>query len=69
MSNGKKYDFRVIENNGAWRAELTRRATARKTVVSKAQDGFSSEAEAKIWAEAELKALLANVRARQQTKS
>ncbi|MDO3381071.1 DUF3622 domain-containing protein [Gilvimarinus algae] len=68
MATGKKYDYRIIESNGRWRAELTRRATARKTLVSKAQDGFASEEEASVWAQAELKALLANVRARQDAK-
>lgn len=68
MATGKKFDYRVTQAEGSWRAELTRRATARKTVVSKAQDGFSTEAEATTWAETELKALLANVHARQAAK-
>lgn len=68
MSTDKKFNYRITEKDGSWRAELTRRATARKTVVSKAQDGFASEAEATAWAEVELKALLANVRARQKSK-
>ncbi|MDO3387356.1 DUF3622 domain-containing protein [Gilvimarinus sp. SDUM040013] len=68
MTTGKKYDYRIIESAGTWRAELTRRATARKTVVSKAQGGFATEADATAWAETELKALLANVHARQQAK-
>jgi len=68
MATGKKYDYRITELEGTWRAELTRRASARKTVVSKAQEGFTSEAEATAWAETELKALLANVRARQLAK-
>ncbi|WP_041522012.1 DUF3622 domain-containing protein [Gilvimarinus agarilyticus] len=69
MATGKKFDYRVTEVDGAWRAELTRRATARKTLVSKSQDGFATQADATTWAEAELKTLLANVRARQEAKS
>ncbi|WP_049722961.1 DUF3622 domain-containing protein [Gilvimarinus polysaccharolyticus] len=68
MATGKKFDFRVIEQEGTWRAELTRRASARKTVISKAQDGFATEAQATTWAEAELKDLLATVHARLQAK-
>lgn len=68
MATGKKFDYRITEAEGTWRAELTRRASARKTVVSKAQDGFTSEAEATTWAEAELKTLLGNVHSRQQAK-
>ncbi|HEY7884591.1 MAG TPA: DUF3622 domain-containing protein [Cellvibrionaceae bacterium] len=68
MATVKKYDYLISESNGTWRAELTRRASSSKTIVSKAQEGFASEAEASQWAETELKALLANVRARQDAK-
>ena len=68
MATGKKFDYRVSESNGSWSAEITRRASARKTVTTKVQDGFASEAEAKQWAESELKAILENVRARQEAK-
>ncbi|WP_339617329.1 DUF3622 domain-containing protein [uncultured Gilvimarinus sp.] len=68
MATGKKFDYQITEVDGTWRAELTRRASARKTVISKTQEGFNTEAEAVTWAETELKALLANVRARQEAK-
>ncbi len=64
MAASKKYESRVIESvvaEGAakeWSAEITRRATAKKTVVSKAQGGFTSEAEAQSWAEKELAVFL-----------
>lgn len=64
MAASKKYESRVIESvvaEGAakeWSAEITRRATAKKTVVSKAQAGFTSEAEAQSWAENELAVFL-----------
>ncbi len=64
MAASKKYESRVIESvvaEGAakeWSAEITRRATAKKTVVSKAQVGFTSEAEAQSWAEKELAVFL-----------
>ena len=68
MATGKKFDYRISESDGNWRAEITRRASARKIVTSKAQDGFASEAEATQWTEAELKIILDNVRARQSAK-
>jgi len=64
MAASKKYESRVIESvveEGAakeWSAEIVRRATATKTVVSKAQGGFASEAEAQVWAERELAVFL-----------
>ncbi|WP_299176927.1 DUF3622 domain-containing protein [uncultured Neptuniibacter sp.] len=55
MAKGKKYDFQVIAEGETWSAEILRQASARKVVVSKRQDGFASEDEAKAWAKAELK--------------
>lgn len=55
MAKGKKYDFQVIAEGETWSAEILRQASARKVVVSKRQDGFASEDDAKAWAEAELK--------------
>ncbi|MDO9319046.1 MAG: DUF3622 domain-containing protein [Gammaproteobacteria bacterium] len=64
MAASKKYESRVIASVASegfvqeWSAEIIRRATATKTVVSKAQGGFASEAEAQVWAEKELAAFL-----------
>lgn len=63
-----KYDFRVIQVADSWKAEITRRATAKKTVVSKQQDGFASEEEAREWGERELKALLETLAQRRKLK-
>ncbi len=60
MSKVKKYDYRVAKNRKNWKAEIIRRATSSKTVVSKRQAGFSTEAEATEWAEKELKSFLDN---------
>lgn len=51
MAKGKKYDYRLSQDGVVWRAEIVRRVTSKKTVVSKSQDGFSSEPEAQAWAE------------------
>lgn len=50
----KKYDFQLVEKRNGWAAEIVRQITSRRTVVSKRQLGFATEAEAKEWAEKEL---------------
>ena len=49
-----KFDYRIVEKRNAWAAEITRQVTSRRTVVSKRQLGFESEAEAVEWAQKEL---------------
>jgi len=58
MSQGKKYSSRVTENAGGWSAEILRQASNKKVVVSKRQDNFASEDEAKSWADKELEQFL-----------
>lgn len=58
MTKGKKFDYRIVEDSSKWAAEITRRASAKKLVVSKRQDGFASEADAQSWAETELKSFV-----------
>lgn len=69
MANEKKYDYRVVPDKAAWAAEITRRATSKKIVVSKRQAGFSTEAEAQAWGQGELKAFLKNLNERNQRRS
>ena len=54
MATSKKYDFTVEQNGAQWVAKITRKITSKKTVVTKEQDGFSTEKEATTWAEATL---------------
>lgn len=54
MKQSKKYDSRISKVNDSWTAEIIRRASVEKTVVSKTQTDFKSEADAKEWAEKEL---------------
>ena len=58
----KKYSINVEEVTAAegnsWKAEIVRRVTARKNIVSKSQEGFASEAEANTWGEVEMKAFM-----------
>lgn len=54
MNKSKKYAFNTSQQKDTWTAEITRRASAKKSVVSKKQSGFKTEAEATNWAEDEL---------------
>jgi len=54
MSQSKKYDFSLSQEQDTWNAAIVRRASAKKTVITKTQSNFKTEAEAKKWAEDEL---------------
>lgn len=69
MAKGKKYDFRVQQDNACWTAEIIRKATSKKTVVSKRQDGFTSESEAQEWGQRELKTFLQSLHERNEHRS
>jgi Protein of unknown function (DUF3622) len=51
MAKAKKYDYRLVQDKSGWSAEITRRASASKTIVSKSQGGFELEEDARQWAE------------------
>jgi hypothetical protein len=69
MTSNKKYDYRVTQNKKTWTAEIIRRVTSKRTSVSKSQDGFSTEAEAKAWGEKELASFLDNLAERNKRDS
>ena len=69
MAKGKKYDYRVVHNESTWTAEITRRMTSKKTVVSKSQDGFATESEAREWGAKELEVFAKNLNARNKLRS
>lgn len=54
MATSKKYQIKIEQRDADWTAQITRRVSAKKAVVTKKQDGFASEAEAMEWAEAAL---------------
>ena len=58
MASSKKYNCRVTQEDTSWTAEILRRKTARESIVSKSQTGFTSEAEAEAWGQEELKNFL-----------
>lgn len=55
MSKSKKYDYKITEVSAScWKASIIRHVSSTRTNVSKEQSDFTSEAEAKTWAEAQL---------------
>ena len=60
MSKTKKYDYRAVQDKTDWVAEIIRRVTSRKVVVSKRKAGFASESDALEWGKEELKTFVLN---------
>ena len=60
MAKGKKYDYKVTQNDSSWSAEIIRQVTSRKTTISKSQNGFATEAEATEWSKDQLASFLEN---------
>ncbi|WP_160061190.1 DUF3622 domain-containing protein [Psychromonas sp. L1A2] len=58
MTQQKKFDYQIKQDANTWSAEITRRVSARRSSVSKKQDGFVTEALAIEWATAELAGFL-----------
>ncbi len=69
MAKAKKYHYRVVQDDIGWRAEITRRVTSKRMMVSKSQDGFSSESEATVWGEKALAEFLENLDDRNKRRS
>ncbi len=61
MTASKRYTSQVQQDSttGLWSAQITRRVTSKRTVVSKSQEGFASEADALAWAQTALQEFLA----------
>ena len=68
MTQSKKYDYRVLQNNTFWTTEIIRRASSKTSIVTKSQSGFTTEAEAQAWGQNEVKTLLQNHNLNQQNK-
>ena len=69
MAKAKKYDYRAVQGDTGWTAEITRRVTSKRTMVSKSQDGFATESEARAWGEKALAEFLKNLEARNKRRS
>ncbi len=68
MAKGKKFDFRVVQEDAYWAAEIVRRVTTKKTMVSKRQGGFGSESEAQEWGKQALASFLQNLKKRNKRR-
>ncbi len=69
MAKGKKYDYRVAEDQTGWAAEIIRQVTSKETVVSESQNGFATEAEAQAWAQKELQQFIGKLSERSKIRS
>ena len=69
MTKGKKYDYQVTQNNTYWTTKIIRQVTSTKTIVSKRQDGFSTESDAQAWGQSEIKIFLQNLVERNMRRS
>ena len=69
MAKGKKYDIRIVQDKKGWTAEIIRQVTSTKTMVSKSQKGFATEAEAQAWGENELKAFMQSLAERNKRRA
>lgn len=69
MAQNKKYDYQVIQDNATWTTKIIRQVTSKKTIVSKRQDGFTTESEAQAWGEEEIKLFLQHLNERNKRRS
>ncbi|MBT2955631.1 DUF3622 domain-containing protein [Vibrio anguillarum] len=73
MSESKKFTIKVTEKRNGWAAEIVRQVTSRRSVVSKREMGFESEAQAQAqtqaWAEKELSGFIENQAKRNERKA
>ena len=69
MTQSKKYDYQITKGNAGWTTKIIRQVSSKKTVVSKRQDGFSTESEAQEWGKEEMKGFLKNLNERNKRRS
>ena len=68
MAKSKKYTCRLVQENDAWAAEIVRRVTSKKSVVTKRQDGFATDDEAEAWGLNEVKILVKTANLNERNK-
>ncbi|MCW8854582.1 MAG: DUF3622 domain-containing protein [Gammaproteobacteria bacterium] len=68
MAKSKKYTCRIVQDNDAWTAEVVRRVTAKKSVVTKSQAGFATDDEAEAWGLNEVKTLVKTANLNERNK-
>ena len=65
----KKYTVRIEQESSGWVGQIIRRASAKKSVVSKSQSGFTTESEAQEWGESELQSFLKSLGERNKRRA
>ncbi len=60
MADSKKFQCRVIQNDAGWKAEIIRRVSSKRSMVSKKRGGFATQAEAQEWGESKLQEFMKN---------
>jgi len=68
MAKSKKYVCRVVQDNDSWTAEVVRRVTSKKSVVTKSQQGFATDDEAQAWGQNEVKVLVKTTNLNERNK-
>lgn len=68
MSQNKKYELKIAQKNDNWSAKIIRKVSKHKTRVTLSKKGFSSESEAREWAEQEVQILLKKHYEKQKSK-
>ena len=68
MSNSKKYDYLITQDESGWAVEIIRRVTRKKSVISKTQNEFKSEADAIAWGQQEVEDFLKKTNLSEQSK-
>ncbi len=61
-----RFDYRLVEKNNHWTAEITRKLTSQKIHVTKKKDDFITEKEADEWGRTELKRLVSKLNERRR---
>lgn len=61
MAQENKFDYCIKQNDTKWDAEITRRVSARRTIVSKQKKGFETQDLAQQWAKEKLADFLKNL--------
>ena len=69
MTQHNKFDYCIKENDAKWDAEITRRVTSRKTMVSKRKKGFATRELAEQWSKEQLAEFLENLQAGNKRKA
>lgn len=53
-----KFNYRLVQKDKNWSAEIIRNITSKKTIVTMKKDNFATEKEADAWGETELESFV-----------